>query len=149
MSGQRNGEAWEWHTGPGWRKLVGTDAAGANGLEMAADERTLYVAEWGAQSLFRVSPGLGAPVRHDVPLGFRVDNLRWARDGSLLASGQGESPASTIVVKIDPNTLAVTSILRQPDTPLFGAATVAVEVGKELWVGSFRGDRVAIFPLPQ
>jgi len=25
---------------------------------------------------------------------------------------------------------------------------VAVQIGKEIWVGSFRGDRIAIFPAP-
>jgi sugar lactone lactonase YvrE len=149
MSGERNGELWEWHTASGWQKLAGTEAAGPNGLEMSQDEGSLYVAAWGAQSLFRVSRGLAAPVRHEVPVGFRVDNIRWARDESLLVTGQREAPASSIVVKIDPGTLAVREILRHRDTPAFGAATVAVEVGRELWVGSFRGDRLAIFPLSQ
>jgi hypothetical protein len=49
-------------------------------------------------------------------------------------------------VKINPNTLKVQEILRQPNSDAFGAGTVAVEVGKELWVGSFRGDRIARFP---
>jgi len=26
---------------------------------------------------------------------------------------------------------------------------VAVEVGNQIWVGSFRGDRIAIFPAPR
>jgi sugar lactone lactonase YvrE len=147
MSGEQNGEVWEWHAASGWQMVAGTEAAGPNGLEMSADERALYVAAWGAQSLFRLSRGSGAPARRDVPLGFRVDNLRWARDGSILATGQRETPASSVVVKIDPESLAVKPVLSHPDTPAFGAATVAVEVGQELWVGSFRGDRIAIVPL--
>jgi hypothetical protein len=79
-----------------------------------------------------------------VPLGFRVDNIRWAADGTLLGAGQGGG--ATIVVKVDPKTLRVREVVRHPDTPAFGAGTVAVEVGKELWVGSYRGDRLAIFP---
>jgi hypothetical protein len=77
-----------------------------------------------------------------------VDNVRWAGDGSLLAAGQGGAPGAqaSIVVKIDPKTLVVREILRHPDTPAFTAGTVAVEVGKDLWVGSFRGDRLAILP---
>ena len=53
---------------------------------------------------------------------------------------------TTNIVKINPTTLKVQEIIRQPNTPEFGNGTVAVEVGKELWVGSFRGDRIAIFP---
>jgi sugar lactone lactonase YvrE len=152
MSGEKNGELWEWHTASGWQKMAGTEAAGANGLEMSQDERAVYVAAWGGQSVFRVSRGAGTPVpplRHDVPLGFRADNVRWARDGSLLVAGHTDSPASSVVVKIDPETLAVREILRRPDTLAFGAATVAVEVGRELWLGSFRGNRIAIVASPE
>jgi hypothetical protein len=148
MSGETNGELWEWHTATGWQKVAGSEAAGANGLEMSEDGRTLYVAAWGTQSFFRLSRGATPVQRQEVPLGFRVDNIRWARDGSILAAGQGGAPGAqaSIVVKIEPGTLSVLEILRHPDTPGFGAGTVAVEVGDELWVGSFRGDRLAIFP---
>ena len=151
MSGETNGELWEWHTATGWQKLAGSEAAGANGLEMSEDGRTLYVAAWGSQSFFRVSRGATPASRDEVTLGFRVDNIRWARDGSILAAGQGGAPGAqaTIIVKIDPRTLDRREILRHPDTPAYGAGTVAVEVGNELWVGSFRGDRLAIFPAPK
>ena len=148
MAGEKNGELWEWHTASGWQKISGSEAAGANGLEISADDRAFYVAAWGSQSFFRLSRGTATPAREEVPLGFRVDNIRWASDGSILAAGQGGAPGAqaSIVVKIDPRTLAVREILRHPNSPAFGAGTVAVEVGKELWVGSFRGDRLAIFP---
>jgi sugar lactone lactonase YvrE len=148
MSGEKNGELWEWHTATGWQKVPGSEAAGANGLEMSEDGRLLYVAAWGSQSFFRLSRGQAKAERTEVPLGFRVDNIRWARDGSILAVGQGGTPAASIVVKVDPKTLAVRELIRHPDTPGFGAGTVAVEVGNELWVGSFRGDRLAIFAMP-
>lgn len=150
MAGEKNGELWEWHTASGWQKVPGSEAAGANGLEMSEDGRWLYVAAWGSQSFFRLSRGQGTPVRDEVPLGFRVDNIRWARDGSILAAGQGGVPVAqtTTIVKIDPQTMKVTEIVKQPTTPAFAAGTVAVEIGNQLWVGSFRGDRIAIFPAP-
>lgn len=146
MGGEQNGELWEWQPASGWQKVPGSEAAGANGLEISDDERWLYVAAWGTQSFFRLSRGQTPPVRQEIPLGFRVDNIRWARDGSILAAGQAAQ--TTIVVKIHPETLAVREIIRHPDTPAFGAGTVAVEVGNQIWVGSFRGDRLAIFPAP-
>ena len=149
MSGEKNGELWEWHTASGWQKLPGTEAAGANGLELSEDGKTMYVAAWGSQSFFRVSRGDATPTRQEIPLGFRVDNIRWARDGSILAVGQGGTPGASVIVKIDPRTLTVREILRHPDTPAYGAGTVAVEVGGDLWVGSFRGDRLAIFAAPK
>jgi sugar lactone lactonase YvrE len=148
MAGDKNGELWEWHTASGWQKVPGSEAAGANGLEISPDGKWFYVAAWGSQSFFRLTRGQTPPKRDEVPLGFRVDNIRWAADGSLLAAGQGgtpEAPTSTIV-KINPQTLAVRDVIREPLTPAFGAGTVAVEVGKQIWVGSFRGDRIAIFP---
>jgi sugar lactone lactonase YvrE len=148
MSGETNGALWEWHPAGGWRKVPGSEAAGANGLEISEDGRWLYVAAWGSQSFFRLSRGEAKAAREEVPLGFRVDNIRWARDGSILAAGQGGAPGAqaTIVVKIDPKTLAVREVLRRADVAGFSAGTVAVEVGRDYWVGSFRGDRLAIFP---
>jgi sugar lactone lactonase YvrE len=148
MAGEKNGELWEWHTATGWQKIAGSEAAGANGIEISPDGKWFYVAAWGSQSFFRLSRGQTPSKRDEVPLGFRVDNIRWAADGSILAAGQGgAAPTLTSnVVKINPETLAVRDIIREPATPTFGAGTVAVEVGSQIWVGSFRGDRIAIFP---
>jgi hypothetical protein len=143
MAGEKNGELWEWHTASGWQKVAGSEAAGANGLEMSADGKTLFVAAWGSQSFFRLSRGAAPPKRDEIPLGFRVDNIRWARDGSILAAGQGA--VETVVVKIDPKTLAVKDVLRRPPGNGFAGGTVAVEVGSSYWVGSFAGDRIAVF----
>ena len=148
MAGENNGELWEWHTGKGWIKVPGSDAAGANGLEISKDGKWFYVAAWGSQSFFRLSRGQ-TPVKRDViPLGFRVDNIRWAPGGSIFAAGQGgEAPMQTSnVVKINPNTLKVQAMIRHANSAEFGFGTVAVQIGKEIWVGSFRGDRIAIFP---
>jgi hypothetical protein len=148
QAGQPNGELWEWHAASGWQEVPGSETSGANGVEISDDGRWLYVAAWGSQSFYRLSYG-GTPVeRQDVPLGFRVDNIRWARDGTILAAGQGGAPGAqaSIIVSIDPDTLEVRELVRRPDVPGFGAGTVAVEVGETYWVGSFRGDRIAIFP---
>jgi hypothetical protein len=146
QAGERNGELWEWHTKSGWEKIPGSQAAGANGVELSADGRTLYVAAWGSQSFFRVTRGIAPPRREEIPLGFRVDNIHWARDGSLWAVGQAMQ--SWKAVKIDPRTLAVREIVDEKDTPEFGAGTVIVEVGNELWVGSYSGNRIATIPAP-
>jgi hypothetical protein len=146
MGGERNGELWEWHTASGWQKVPASEAAGANGVELSDDGKTLYVAAWGSQSFFRLSRGTTPPTRDEVPLGFRVDNIHWARDGSLFAVGQAGQ--NWKAVKIDPRTLAVRDVVSVPDTPEFGSGTALVEVGDTLWVGSFRGNRIAIVPAP-
>jgi hypothetical protein len=145
--GENNGELWEWHTASGWSKVPGSEAAGANGIELSDDGETLYMAAWGSQSFVRLSRGVTPVVRDEIPLGFRVDNIHWARDGRLIAVGQAGGQ-SWKAVKIDPSTLAVNEVLERTDTPAFGAGTVVLEVGQDLWVGSFRGNRIAIIEAP-
>src|SRR5262245_16045559 len=148
MQGENNGEVWEWHTGTGWKIIPGSESAGPNGLEISNDGKTLYIGGWGSQSVIRLSRGQ-TPVKKDtVGVGFRVDNVRWAPDGTLLAAGQGgAAPAATSnVARVDPNTLKAQEIVHYQNTELFSAGTVAIQVGKEIWVGSVRGDRIAIFP---
>src|SRR6266852_7768276 len=148
MAGENNGEVWEWHTGTGWKIVPGSESAGPNGLEISKDGRWLYIGGWGSQSVIRLSRGQ-TPVKKDtVGLGFRVDNLRWAPDGALLAAGQGgTAPSQTSnVVRVDPNTLKFQELVRYPYSDAFSSGTVAIQMGKELWVGTVRGDRIAIFP---
>ena len=79
-----------------------------------------------------------------------MDNLRWAPDGALLAAGQGAAPSQTSnVARVDPNTMKFQELVRYPNSDVFSAGTVAIQIGKELWVGSVRGDRIAIFPATQ
>lgn len=150
MAGEKNGELWEWHTASGWQKVPGSEAAGANGIELSADGKTIYMAAWGSQSFIRLTRGVSPPKREEISLGFRVDNIHFARDGSLLAAGQITDPGagSSRVVKIDPSTLSVRDILTRPDDDAFAGNTTAVEVGDKLWLGSYRGDRIAIVPAP-
>jgi hypothetical protein len=151
MTGENNGEVWEWHTTTGWKIVPGSESAGPNGLEISKDGKWLYIGGWGSQSFIRLSRGQ-TPIKKDsVPVGFRVDNLRWAADGMLLAAGQGgTAPSQTSnVVKVDPTTLKFQELVRHTNIDGFGVSTVAIQIGKELWLGSARGDRIAIFPLPQ
>jgi len=162
-AGERNGEVWEWHPRTGWAKVPGSEAAGANGIELSPDGRWYYIAEWGNRSFMRLSRGKTPPERQEIPLGFRVDNVRWGRDGMLLVAGQGEPGGAvtrgggngagnlsmSIIGRIDPKTMTYTAIVNQPTSGSLSAATVAVQVGDELWAGSFRGDRIARYPLPR
>jgi len=52
------------------------------------------------------------------------------------------------VIKINPNTLKVQDLISYPYNDTFNFSTVAIQLGKEIWVGSVRGDRVARFPIP-
>ncbi|MEP7311525.1 MAG: hypothetical protein ABI859_02995 [Pseudomonadota bacterium] len=145
MSGAVNGELWEWHTKSGWQKVPGSEASGANGIELSDDGKTIYMAAWGSQSFIRLSRGAATPKREEIPLGFRIDNIHWAKDGKLL--GAGQVGQDWRIVKIDAKTLKVEQLYAQDDKPGFGGGTVAMEVGNTFWVGSYRGDRIAIVPM--
>ena len=151
MAGENNGQVWEWHTTTGWKIVPGSEAAGPNGLEISKDGKWLYIGGWGSQSLIRLSRGQTPVKRDSVAVGFRVDNLRWAPDGALLAAGQGgTAPSQTSnVAKINPATLKVQQLIHHPNIEGFGVSTVTIQVAKELWLGSVAGDRIAIFPLFQ
>lgn len=146
-AGENNGELWEWHTGKGWAKVPGSEGSGLNGVEVSKDGKWLYVAAWGTQSFFRLARGQHTTDRETVALGFHSDNVRWAPDGLLFVGGQGENTSE--VVKIDPKTLSATKIIDRPNTDAFGFGTVGIQVGKDIWVGSYKSDRIAIFPAPR
>jgi hypothetical protein len=43
---------------------------------------------------------------------------------------------------VDPRTLTVTKLLDDDPALTLGAASIAVELGDELWIGTFAGDRL-------
>jgi len=152
MAGENSSEVWEWHPRGEWKKVPGSEAAGPNGLEISQDGKTLYIGGWGSQSLIRLSRGENPPKKDSVNVGFRVDNVRFAPDGMLIATGQRPAAqqgqrGSSHSARIDPKTLKAEELLNRPDDDAFATATVAVQIGQELWIGSVRGDRVAIMPM--
>jgi hypothetical protein len=159
QSGEQNGEVWEWHSKSGWAKVPGSEAAGANGIELSSDGKWYYISQWGNRTFMRLSRGRTPVERKEIPLGFRVDNLRWAPDGkTLLAAGQGLATGdpgrgpnvqTSVIGRIDPQAMTYTEIINQAPGPGLFAATVAVQVGDEFWVGSFRGDRISRYPAPR
>lgn len=144
-AGENTGEVWEWHPASGWMVVPESQAPGPNGLEISKDGKWLYIGVWGTQSVTRLSRG-NTPVKKDsVVVGFRVDNLRWAPDGSILAAGQGDKSAN--VTKVDPNTLKFEDVVRYPDSDVFRTGTTAIQVRNEIWLGSVASDRIARIPM--
>ena len=158
------GELWEWQPDAGWATIPGSETNGPNGLVASSDGRWLYVGGWGTRSLIRISRGQ-TPVRTDaVDVGFHIDNVRWAPDGSLLAAGHlGNTPESIFqclgqrqcdgvtsrVARVDPETLTAQEIIRYPSNEQIILGTVALQVGDEIWLGGIAGsDRIARFPTP-
>lgn len=151
MTGAISGALWEWHRGTGWVVVPGSETSGPNGIEISPDGRWFYFGAWGTQSVVRLSRGRTPAQRDEAAAEFRVDNLRLAPNGSILAAGQGSSgsPMTTSnVARVDPESWQLQEIIRHPNDETFGTGTVALQVGDEIWVGSLRGDRIARFPAP-
>jgi hypothetical protein len=145
--GENTGELWEWHPGKGWAKVPGSEAPAPNGLEISKDGKWFYVGGFGNLEFVRLSRGQ-TPVKKDVvQVGYTLDNLRWAPDGTLLASGKTRATPQTLSVdKINPNTLQVQQIVRYVLAPDVANGSVAIQVGKDVWVGTLRGERIMVFP---
>ncbi len=157
------GELWEWQPGSGWAQVPGSEMNGPNGIVSSADGRWFYIGGWSDEALIRLSRGQ-TPVRKDrVEVGFHIDNVRWAPDGSLLVAGQYGSERASIgrclnggecegvssrVARVDPNALTAEQLIDYPSNALFIFGTVAVQLGQEIWFGGIAGaERIARFPL--
>lgn len=155
-SGQITGAAYAWRPGSGWRMLALSQMSGANGVEVTPDGRFILVNAWPEQRVLRFrADSDGAPV--SIKTGFLPDNLRLAPGGKVFVAGQAgdigrllagcgqpSCPHGWAVDELDPETMALTPVIRVRGTAAFGAATSALQVGDELWIGTYRGDRVAI-----
>ena len=156
------GDVWEWHTDTGWAQIPGSEGSAANGIEISEDGQWLYIAGWAEEKLTRLSRGQ-TPMQKDViNLGFRPDNLRMSLDGStIFAAGHADKDGNSIteprapltetsnVATIDPQTLDIERIWVHPAMEGFVASTTAMQIGNEMWLGSYRGERIAYFPAPE
>ena len=152
------GAVYGWSPAKGWSKLAHSEMSGANGVEVSGSY--LLVNAWPEQRVYRVHIGSDElPVSVDTP--FLPDNLRRLPDGKILVAGQDgdikrllapcgkpRCVAGWWVARLDPNRMILTTLMHVPATEAFGDATSALQVGKELWIGTYMGDRVAIVPAP-
>ena len=159
--GRPTGAVLRWSRTEGWRELPDVELSFPNGILVSPDGAWLYVAGYTEQAVARLSLATGAAAaKVEVP--FNPDNLRWAPNGDILATGQDADPAfvqvtcvstsvetcqvPTGVSKIEPGTLRATTLLERPGDERFGAGTSSIVVGEELWIGSFRAQRLLRVP---
>lgn len=162
--GENTGAVYEWHPKTGFTRVPGSEMSGNNGIEVSRDGKWIYVAAWGNKAVVRLPRGDagGQAQRQALPAGFLVDNLRWAPDGKLMVAGQNapaqqvfscfDSPAVRCtqpwrILKWDTGTMQLQQVASDNGDLGFGDATVGLQVGNEVFVGTFRGDRIAYFSL--
>lgn len=160
-AGKPVGGLFEWHPGQGWSLVPGSEVmSGPNGVVVTPDGSTAYVAAWSGKQLVTVNRGTGDITAQD--LDFAPDNLVWMADGksiivggvfqtvpdALACFGSPDVNCPTVGVRVDrfdPATGALETLVNGNDFGEFGAATGGIDVNGELWVSSFRSDRIAIF----
>jgi hypothetical protein len=163
LAGGISGFVAEWSPSAGWSEVPGSLLVADNGVDVSKDGKQLYVTTWGDSKLHILSRGELPHTHQTIDLsGFRPDNVRVLADGKLLIAGQAGEPSAIFtctrqpvctvgfkVVRFDPATSKLETLLDEPGSSVFGGASVAIVVGEELWVGTFRGDRVARYKLRQ
>lgn len=160
FSGSDTGYVMTWHAGGDWTPVPGSGLGGANGIAVTNDGRSVIAAAWTQKKVVRM-PLDGAGERVEVAVPFLPDNLRWTAQGTVLVTGQdisaddvrvcdgGEGtncPTGYLVVEIDPETMTST-VIHDARGSGFGLATTALPVGREVWVGSIAGERIARVPV--
>ena len=161
--GFSTGSILHWSPEGGWIELENSRGSGPNGIAASRDGRVVYVSEWGGEAVYRLrfSEGLRAgavPERDEVDIDGSPDNLTWTADGQLLVAAQQVGPMGALgcgkiqvggcdigysLTAIEPETMLAT-----PITTGRGAASVALEVGDEIWIGVFVGDSVTRLAKP-
>lgn len=159
MLGFDTGYVLHWD-GERFEVAAGTRAPYPNGIQVSPDGKTLFVNAYLAGEVRKIAfPGgeLLGKARVKGP-----DNSQWDAEGRLLVAShtaglvelgacfgitEGACGAAFAIVAVDPGSMEAQTILEHRGAPM-GAATVAQQVGDELYLGSFAGDRIVRAPMP-
>lgn len=155
------GFVYEWRPAGGWRIVAGTDAPFPNGIELSEDGKSIYLNVYMAGEVRRIDRETGRLLGSaKVP---SPDNSAWGRDGRLLVAShrgdvrdqmacygldEGACPMPFDIVAVDPETLESEVVVGLGGPPM-GGGTIALDLGDELLIGSFAGDRLIRVPTPR
>ena len=170
--GRPTGAVYEWSPGDAtFTKIEGTEMPYGNGIEVSDDGQEFYVASSGLQKVLAFSNSNPTRLlRSSRALSFVPDNLHMGSDGSLITAGLvivdpvcGDVPMSLefdlgkfascprpfTVLAVDPRSMQDSVLASSPAHKHFSNITMALQVGAELWIGTFAGDRIAYRILEQ
>jgi sugar lactone lactonase YvrE len=166
LTGVLTGAAYRWSPGDdGFEKIQGTELPYGNGIEVSADETEFYIASTGGFEVIAYSHSNPARrLRSTGQLKFAPDNLHMDSEGRLVTAGlvlddpvcgnmEGADefdldvfatcPRPFIVAAFEPRTMRGTELATSAAIPQFSNVTMGLQVGDDIWVGTFAGDRVA------
>lgn len=150
------GQAYHWRPGEGFSEIPGTTGIMPNGLVASPDGRFVYMNASAESSIRKVEVATGRELgRAEVMM---PDNVTWSPDGRLLVASlrgldpelfaecterkTGYCPIPFAIVAVDPETMTEIGPVYESDGHPLGAGTVGLQVGRELFVGSFKADRI-------
>jgi hypothetical protein len=150
-----SGYVLEWQSDSGWRRLPGTDGALTNGIEASSDGKVLFINYYLGSKVAAVERATGTrlwTVELEGP-----DNSSWAPDGKLLVATHQHTTLTKIlkcsdadipycpiayeIMAVDPATGDHSLRYQGAGAPM-AAATVGVQIGQTLYLGSFSGKRM-------
>ena len=154
FGGQPTGFVVTWSQAKGEQELPGTRTAYPNGVVATADGKTAYYAVYASKEARRYD--LKAQKQTGVvKLDFMPDNLTWTKKGNLLAAGikgiAGECPAGSGqfcrqafgVAAIDVSSMMEKTVYDSNGKGvLIPGVSSALQVGNNVYIGAFEGDRV-------
>lgn len=151
--GADTGFVYAWDVERGFRAIAGTQGPLPNGIEASPAGDTFFVNVFAGGELRHYDRGGELLGRVDVA---GPDNVSWSRDGRLLVASQrgglldmmeclrlreGACAMEYAIVAIDPKDWS-REVLYENEGPPMGGATIAIDVGDGLLIGSFASDRV-------
>ena len=151
------GYAFAWTAKDGYRKIEGTDGVMPNGIAASPDGKTLYLDVTMQSEVRKIDVATGkllgsASVK--MP-----DNVTWAPDGKRLLVASlhgfettsfgvcvdvqaGACPIPFAIQAVDAETMTALGPVYESTGAPMGGGTVGLQVGDELFIGSFTGDRI-------
>lgn len=153
--------------------LLPLSLSGPNGIEISADGRIIYISEMGKKRVLGFSlADLSKPIGIASLDSFWPDNLHWDANGQLVTAGMdrnrwtpgpkdkscanGVDPdlkaakpceRSYYVASINPRTFVASVIATGAELPEFSNLSSATIAKGWLWIGTYKGDRLAFRPL--
>jgi len=161
LSGEVTGYLLAYTQAGGFRRLPGTEAATPNGVVVTRGGRQLAFASWTGRAVIAYDLRR-EQVTGRVALPISPDNLSLTTRGTVLATGgpsvayvpaclgsggvgeKCESPFSVMEIGLRANAAGALPSTPRIDAPagVINGATIAVEMGRALYVGAFTGEHV-------
>lgn len=161
FAGNPSGWVARWSAAKGEEEIPGTRVGYPNGVLISSDSRYMYVNAWTAKEVHKYDLKQGKELKV-IKLDFMPDNITWTPKRQILAAGvkgaRGDCPAGSGtpcnvtfgVAQIDPAKMEAKTVYSSDGKPaLISGVSVALEVGKSIYIGAFSGDRLVRIPAPK